>query len=183
VRDTFLKNFHYAAKEGARTQILDTESRFWQVFRYAEFGSPKGDNPKDFDELNQRFESIVAKAKATPGMNLFMIRSMKDQWGAYGKANPTTGKKGFAKSGRREEWGYEHLPGLMYMELMFRHLEEGDPLREKVEEEWGAGSAEYAITIGKCKHAAERQFTTIPRMTFPELGELLVDGSTQEDWS
>lgn len=165
LRNKFEKDFAYAIANGARTLVVDTESRFWQMYRYAEFGSPKGDNPRDFDEVNQRFEAFINKAKAAD-VNLLLMRSMKDKWGMNGKPNPKTGKKSFGKSGR-EVWGYEHLPGLVFMELTFVYDED-----EK----------EYKIKIGKCRHNVSMQFDTIPRCSFAELGTLLIEGSTEDQW-
>jgi hypothetical protein len=173
IRGKFEKDVAYALKNGARTLLVDTESRFWQVFRYAEFGSPKGDNPRDFDELNQRFESWINKVKASDA-NLFLVRSMKDKWGAFGPVNKKTGKKGFGKSGR-EVWGYEHLAGMMFMELAFEHIT--DPKHPAYDEAFP-----YQIRFGKCRHNADLQFTYTPRCSFGELGELLVEGSSREDW-
>lgn len=165
IRSQFEKDFDYALNNGARTLILDTESRFWQVYRYAEFGAPNADNPRNYDELNQRFEAFINKAKARD-VNLFLIRAMKDKWGAFGAPN-AQGKKGFGKGGR-EVWGYEHLAGLVMMELTFVHDREAE---------------EYKIRFGKCRHNKDLAFTEIPRCTFPELGTMLDYESDESDWA
>lgn len=176
VRNQFEKDFYYALKNGIRTIIHDTSSRIWQCFRYAEFGSPKGDNPRDFDALNARFEKMITEAKATPNVNLFLVQSLKDKWGMNGPVNKKTGKKGFGKSGT-EVWGYEHLPKMVSLELTFKYLQEDDPLREEVGTDDG-----YIISFGKCRYNKDLQFTHTPRCTFPQLGEMLIEGSSAEDW-
>lgn len=180
VRDRWEKDYYYAIRNGARTIVWDTESRIWQCHRYAEFGAPN-DNPKNYDKLNQRFEAMINEAKRTPGANLFLIRSMKDKWGAFGAKNKQTGQRGFGKGGR-EVWGYEHLPGMVFEELTFLHLDEGDELRETLEAEHGEGSCEYVIKFGKCRHNGKLAFTYTPRCSFPMLGELLVPESSSSDW-
>ena len=185
VRAKFEKDIFYALKNGARSCVVDNESRFWQVYRYAEFGSPNGDNPKDYDELNQRFESFIHKVKGTNDpVNLFLIRSMKDKWGSFGPVSKKTGKKGFGKSGR-EAWGYEHLPGMMGIELTFLQLSAKDETRTELEETWGEGTCEYVIRIGKNRYNnAENNlaFTYTPRCSFPELGLMLYPETERSDW-
>ena len=184
VRAKFKKDIFYAMKNGARSLFLDTESRMWQAFRYAEFGSPNAGNPKDYDELNQGFESFIHKVKSSNDpVNLYLARSMKDQWGNFGKVN-NQGVRGFGKGGR-ETWGYEHLPGMMGIELTFLQLSEKSEVRKELEEEWGEGTCEFVIRIGKNRYNnAENKlaFTYIPRCTFPELGVMLYPDSERSDW-
>jgi hypothetical protein len=181
IRGKFEKDIAYALNNGARSLVIDTESRFWQVFRYAEFGSPNAGNPRDYDELNQRFESFIHKVKASSDpVNLYLIRSMKDLWGAFGPAN-REGKKGFGKGGR-EAWGYEHLPGMMGMELSFLQLPKGNKLRAELEEEWGEGTCEYVIRFGKCRYNGSLAFTYTPRCEFPDVGVMLYPESDRSEW-
>lgn len=167
LRNNFLKLYKEALAQ-ARTVVIDTESRLWQLYRYAEFGAPGGDM-RDFDKLNQRYEDFINLAKSARGVNLFLIRSMKDAWNTKG-----TGK--LHKDGR-EVWGYEHLPGIVMSELFF-HL---DPEVE-VDEKNDDPNYRYAIDIGKCRHNLALQHTTVPRCSFPQLGRLMVPGSKNKDW-
>lgn len=156
IRQQFEKDIAYATNNGARSLVVDTESRFWQIFRYAEFGAPNADNPRNFDELNQRFEKWINKVKATD-LNLLLIRTTKDKWGVTAK--------GFGKTGR-EIWGYEHLPGMMFMELGFHHIT--DKKHPAFDEEYP-----YQIRFGKCRHNVDLQFTFTPRCSFDELADLV----------
>jgi len=166
VRDRWEKDLLYAVNNGIRTVIEDTESRIWQAYRYAEFGGPNGDNPKDYDKLNGRFERIVNTCKKTD-VNLLLVRTMKDKWGVFG------GK--FGKKGR-EAWGYEHLSGCVNEEFQFLHR------TEKETEEAGDGYGEYVIRVGKCRLAPTCQFTLMPRGSFVDVGMWLVPGSDEGDW-
>lgn len=169
VRNKWEKDYFYAVDNGIRSVTMDNESRIWQVYRYAEFGGPNGEQ-RDYDKLNLRFEELINKAKAND-INLFLIRAMKDRWGMFGKVK-ANGQKSFAKSGR-EVWGYEHLSGCVFTELEFLH----DPDDE---------DAPYKIKFGKCRHNEALAFTTQDlgkdRFTFPQLGTLMVEGSEEEDW-
>lgn len=171
IRNKWETDYRYAINNGIGTIIWDTESRIWQVYRYAEFGAPNADSIKDYDALNQRFEANINLAKEYD-INLFIVRSMKNKWGQFGAVSSKTGKKAMGVGGR-EVWGYEHLPGMMMMELMFIH----DP-----DDPEGTGSP-YQIRVEKCRHNVHMQFTTIARCSFPELGTLLLADSTEENWS
>jgi hypothetical protein len=167
LRNTFLRLYKEALKL-AGTIVIDTESRLWQLYRYAEFGAPGGDM-RDYDKLNQRYEDFINLAKSAPGVNLFLIRSMKDSWNTKG-----TGK--LHKDGR-EVWGYEHLPGIVMSELFFRL----DPEVE-VDESNEDPNYRYVIDVGKCRHNLRLQHTTVPRCSFPQFGRMLVEGSKVKDW-
>ena len=166
IRNKWEKDLFYAIDNGIRTVMGDTESRIWQVYRYAEFGGPNADNVRDYDKLNGRFERIVNRCKAAD-VNLFLVRSTKDKWGVF---NGKFGKKG------REVWGYDHLPGCMNEEFTFIHR------TDKEQEEAGDGLGEYVIRIGKCRINPALQFTLLPRCTFTEMGMELVPGSEEGDW-
>jgi hypothetical protein len=170
------EDFYYALANGARTIVWDTESRIWQVTRYAYFGAPNADNPRNYDAPNQRYEAMIQKAKETPGVNLILLRSMKDKWGNYGAVNKQTGQRGFGKGGR-EIWGYEHLPGMMQLELTILYRS------EKEQTDAGDGNGAYVFRFGKCRPNEEYQFTVQPRCSFPQLGALLIEDSTEDDWS
>lgn len=179
IRAKFEKDIFYAIKNGARTLLVDTESRIWQVYRYAEFGAPNADNPRNFDALNQRFESFIHKVKSSDDpVNLLLVRTMKDKWGNYGKNG------GFGKGGR-EVWGYEHLPGMMGVELTFMQLPPKSEIRKAVEEEYGEGTGEFVIRFGKNRYnnaVNKLAFTVTPRCSFSELGVLLYPDTSTEDW-
>lgn len=175
LRDEFIAKFKEALKL-ARTILIDTESRLWQIYRYSFFGSPNSGNIKDYDALNQKFEDFVNLAKGAAGVNLFLIRSMKNKWGQTGAVSNTTGKRSMAVSGR-EVWGYEHLPGIVMTEMFFRH----DPDVE-VDADNTDPNYRYVIDIGKCRHNLALQHTTVPRCSFPRLGQLMIPGSKTKDW-
>lgn len=84
-----------------------------------------------------------------------------------GPTNAKTGKKQFGKGGR-EVWGYDHLPGIVFMEMSFRYDKD---------------TKEYLIDIGKCRHNLAMQYTSQPRCTFPELGTLLIEDTKESDWA
>lgn len=166
IRARWEQDLVYAIENGIRLVIADTESRIWQVYRYADFGSPSAENVKDYDKLNGRFERIVNRCKAAD-VNLILVRSCKDRWGVF---NGKFGKKG------REVWGYEHLPTCVHEEFTFIRR------TEKEQDDAGDGLGEYVIRVGKCRINPDIQFTTLPRMSFGDMGLELVPGSEKADW-
>lgn len=168
LRESILADFNHALKY-ARTILWDKETDIREVFQYAEFGSPMGNNIKDYAKLNQRYFNLINHVKSVPGVSFGLIQSMKDEWvvGDSGKVNPNTGemKKSFNKSGRRIKAGYERLDELVMTELHFR--------RE---------NGEFFIDIGKCRQNSQLMDQSILAMSLGEFGQLLVPGSTAEDW-
>lgn len=175
VRNDFLSKFREAITAGARTIVVDTESRLWQIYRYAAFGGPNSGSIKDYDRLNQEFEDFINIAKGAT-VNLFLVRSMKNKWGQTGAVSQNTGKRSMAVSGR-EVWGYEHLPSVVMTELYFR-LDETVPVDDTNEDP----NYRYVIDFGKCRHNLAIQHTTVPRMDFGNLGRLMIPKSKAKDW-
>ena len=174
VRAQWEKDAYYAIKNGARTLVVDTESRFWQVYRYAEFGAPNADNQPDYDVLNQRFEKIINVCKKK-NINLIMLRSMKDDWGMHGKSKKTPGKASFGRGGRKV-WGYSHLVDAMEVELTLVHRTP----KQVAEDEEALG--EYVMRFGKCRFNVSLQFTTHTRGDFADVGTLMLPDTSREDW-
>lgn len=168
LREAILTDFNHALQH-ARTIIWDKESDIREVFQYAEFGSPMGNNIKDYAKLNQRYFNLINHVKSVPNVNFGLIQAMKDEWvvGDSGKVDQNTGqkKKSFNKSGRRIRSGYDRLDELVMLELHFR--------RE---------AGEFFIDIGKCRQNAQLMDQTIPAMAFSEFGQLLLPNTSAEDW-
>lgn len=163
-RDQLIANHFYALESGARTIVYDKESDVWQLFRYAEFGAPN-DNPKNYDELNQRYIALINAVKSYD-CSLGLIQSVKDEWGAFGEVNKSTGRRGLAKSGRRVAWGFDRLDELVFMDI--EHIRR---------------DGEFFLKIGKCRQNSNLQDQEVPATTFAEFGTLLIDGSTEDDWA
>jgi hypothetical protein len=167
VRDAIIADFNHGLEHG-RSIIWDKETDVRAVFQYAEFGSPIDGNIKDYDKLNQRYFHLINKAKSVPGVNVFFIQSMKNEWSMTdGGVDSNTGKRKtkMQQTGRRIKAGYDRLDELVMAELHCR--------RE---------NGEFFIDVGKCRQNATLQDQTFPGMTFSEFGTLLMPGTTEEDW-
>jgi hypothetical protein len=166
LKNEFKSKLRSAVAGGARTLVVDTGSRLWEIYRYAQFGAPNGQT-RDYVKLNQEFEDFINVVKDSTA-NLFILQSMKNHWNMKGENWHVDG---------REIWGYEHLPSAVMLEL-FIHLDKKvavDPNNEDP-------NYRYVMEVGKCRHNLRLQDTTIPRMEFPQLGRLLVPGTKSKDW-
>lgn len=166
LRDEFRSKLREVLAAGARSIIVDTESRLWEIYRYAEWGTATG-NLRDFAKLNQRYEDFINVVKSSEA-NLFLIQSMKDNWNMKGEAWRVEGRK---------VWGYEHLASAVMTEMHFR-LDDDVPVDESNEDP----NYRYVVDIGKCRHNLKLQHTTQPRMSFPQMGRLMIPGSKKADW-
>lgn len=165
LRDQIIADFEFGLAN-ARTIVWDKETDMWEVFRYAEFGGPS-DAPKDYAKLNQRYFHLINRVKSTPGVNMCLIQSMKDEWGSEATVDRNSGAKKMKpiQTGRRIRTGFSRLDEIVFFDMHHR--------REK---------GEFFFDIGKCRQNASLSDQSMPAMTFAEFGTLLVDGTEESDW-
>lgn len=167
IREEIKKDFLHGLKY-AKTLIWDKETDVRQVFQYAEFGSPTDGNPKDYDKLNMQYFHLINKAKTTPGVNVGFIQSMRNEWVMKDAGvNLATGKKktSMNQTGRRIKAGYDRLDELVFAELHFERRE-----------------GEFFIQVGKCRQQPTMQDQEFAGMPFSDFGQLLMPGTSEEDW-
>ncbi len=111
LRNQYIADLKLAC-EHARTVVIDRETDVWTLFRYAEFGSPKADVPRDFDKVNQLMRKYLQLPKKLT-INFVAIQSLKDEWGGATK-----------KTGGKVRAGFQETNGLMHAEL-FHEREKG----------------------------------------------------------
>lgn len=162
IRDKFIEDYKHSLTV-ARTVVIDRETDMWEVYRYAEFGSPN-DSPKDYDALNKRYRWLVNAAKATD-VNLGMLQGMKDIWSS--KMNPNTGKVGLGGRTHRERAGMRELESLVHVNI------------EHAREE-----GQFLIRVGKSRGPGSNvvQDETFSNLTFAEFGQMLFPDSSENDW-
>lgn len=166
LKNLFKEKLKAAIRAGARTIVVDTGSRLWEIYRYAQFGAPNGQT-RDYAKVNQEFEAFINIVKDSTA-NLFILQSMKNHWNMKGDNWHVDG---------REIWGYEHLPSAVMVEL-FIHLDKKVPVDPTNEDP----NYRYVMEVGKCRQNLRLQDTTIPRMEFAQLGRMLVPGTKSKDW-
>jgi hypothetical protein len=173
LRDEFEEDLAWALENGVRTIVWDKETDIWEMYRYAEFGGPS-DAPKDYPALNQRYMAAINSVKGH-NVNMILIQGMKEQWitKKRTRANGTvTDSPG--PSGVRVPSGFGRLDELVFAEIMCH--------REGTEFYFDF-YANFDPEFGKCRQNKDMCGERISARTFTELGELLIDGSTEEDWS
>lgn len=84
--ERFLKNQEVALRK-FRTVIFDKEDLVWELMRYARLGSMT-DRPSNYYELNLEYRGLFHDA-AKAGVNLGVIRGMKEKWGLNKSGNLT----------------------------------------------------------------------------------------------
>lgn len=165
LRDEFLADFEYAVQNvGNGTVVLDKETQFWELFRYAEFGAPN-DAPRNYPALNQRFSRVINIVKATDA-NAGFIQAMSDEWVTVKKREG--GTKG-QFSGNRQRDGFKKLAELVHLDL-FHRRDEGD-MWVDVKKSRGPGAMDVQ---DQSYLASETPFADLAVLIFPE--------TSQEDW-
>lgn len=153
----------YATALGiARTVLWDKEDYVWEMLRYAKLEAVSG-APATYYELNSKYRSWLADA-AHSGVNLGLIRGMREIWGQRPKANG--GLQPFA-TGKYEARGMKEVPELVQVYLDHR---------------WDNEQRQFVVTIGpdidgfqKCRvgNAVELLGTEHPGLDFETLAMML----------
>lgn len=163
LRDQLTADFENAVQH-AKTVVWDKENDVWELFRYAEFGSPN-DSPRNYPALNQRYRRLINMAKASD-INFGLVAGMKDEW--VKQINKKTGAQGAVGSGNRIRAGFGELDGLVHMVLHHR----------------GIGPDDWSIEVGKVRGpgAVEIAGQTLPNLSFPDFAQLVFPSSSPSDW-
>lgn len=157
LRDEIIADF-YQACSIARSVILDKESGFWELFRYAEFGAPKADMPRDFDKVNQLYKKFIMRPKALT-INFGMIQSMKDEWASATK-----------KSGGLRAWGFGDCARIAHTILEHERSETPGEFITTVRGTRGPGM----------KSVTDQAYTNLD---VPTLGQMLFPDTDESDWA
>jgi len=178
LRQNFEADLAYAvaqiAKHGQGTIGIDKETDLWLLYRYAEFGGTS-DAPKNYEELNRRYISMVNSVKACRQTNLIMVQGMKDEWGTVVEVVNGQKKKKPYQTGRRIPSGFDRIDEIVFAEIM-THRENGS-------EFYFDFKAGFDPEFGKCRQNTQLSGQRFAAMTLPELGTLLIEGSEESDWA
>lgn len=155
LRDQFKEDYFFAC-QNARTVVVDKETELWNLVRYAEFGSPKGDVPRDFDKANQYMRMLLNYPKKFT-INAGFIEDTKEEWAAATR-----------KSGEVKRAGFREIEGLVNIDLWHTRL----------------GKGQFNVHVGKAKGpgANDVQEQDYANLDFATLGMLLFPDTDTEDW-
>jgi hypothetical protein len=156
LRDEIIADFFHACTI-ARTVVLDKESHMWDLFRYAEFGSPKGDVPRDFDKVNCLYKKFIMRPKSC-AINFGMVQLMKEEWGSATK-----------KTGGLKAWGFGECSRIAH--TILEHERSGDP-------------GHFNTVVRGTRGPGMRQVTDqlYQDLDVPTLGQLLFPDTDEPDW-
>jgi len=151
----------------ARTAVIDKEDILWETLRYAhdEVDSP---TPKNFYELNMQYRGLIVQAEAA-GMNLGLIRGLKDTWGVTGVSRQT-GAPQMGFTGVMKPRGQKEVTELVQVNLEHRWDDEDRAFKVKILEKCRLGNA--VDLMGK--EFADLDFLTLAMLLYPD--------SSPEDW-
>jgi hypothetical protein len=154
LRNEFIADFLVAC-EHARTVVWDKETDVWNLFRYAEFGKPKGDQARDFDKANQLMRKYINHPKKLT-INFGLIQDVKDEWVSQNK-----------KSGAVQRAGFREVAGLVHVDLWHDRRE-----------------GKFFTLVGKARGAgaADVQDKEFENLTVTTLGMALFPETDVEDW-
>lgn len=148
----FLEDYDVAVAN-ARTVGWDKEDYVWELLRYASFGE-FGDRPANYYELNMQYRNLFQKA-ADAGVNLGVIRGMKESWGQNAKGSPVS-------TGKFEPRGMKEVPELVQVNLGHRWDDDTNTFNVQVLEKCRLN----ADLIGQDLGAAD--FVTVATQLYPE---------------
>jgi hypothetical protein len=154
LRDQFINDFELACKY-ARTVVWDKETDVWNLFRYAQFGSPKAEVARDFDKVNQLMRKTINHPKSLT-INFGLIQDVKDEWASQSK-----------KTGTVKRAGFREVEGLIHVDLWHERRE-----------------GKFFTLVGKArgKGSADVQDKEFENYTFTQLGIALFPDTDVEDW-
>lgn len=156
--ERFHEDYQIALKH-ARSIIWDKEDHIWEMVRYArneDFSAA----PATYYELNLEYRGFFSDA-ADAGVNLGVIRGMKEVWGSRPK--PNGGMQPYA-TGKFEARGQKEVPELVQVYLDHRWDDEQRAFMTKIHEKCRIGNATEMIGT---EHA-NLDFLTLAMLLYPE---------------
>jgi hypothetical protein len=128
------------------------ETEFWELCRFAEFGK-ESDLQREYGPLNGMYRGLIQDAYDA-GVNLQLIQKVKDEW-VGGKSTGGMVPQGFRQAGNIVQVSLEHT--------------------------WGDEDG-FQVKIVKCRQNTAIWGMSQENLTFPQLGVLVYDDTTEEDW-
>ena len=158
--DLFLEDYRLALKH-ARTIGWDKEDHVYEMLRYARLESYT-DRPSSYYELNLEYRGWFADA-AEAGVNLGVLRGMKEKWGTGAKGQPVG-------LGVLEPRGQREVNELVQVVLDHRFDDETREFKARIHEKCRVGPATELIG----EEFGSLDFATLASILYPE--------SSEEDW-
>lgn len=148
------------ALANARTIIWDKEDHVWEMLRYARLGGVS-DRPSSYYELNLEYRGWFHDAEVA-GVNMGVIRGMKEVWGTNSKGSPVG-------TGKFEPRGQKEVPELVQVVLWHRWDDEQKEFITRVHDKCRLGP--------NAKDLIGQEFGGLD---FDTLSELIFQGEEEE---
>ena len=146
----------------ARTIVIDKEDKLWETIRYAndEVFSP---TPKNFYEMNQDYAALIAQAEGA-GVNLGLIRGMKEKWGQTGISR-STGRPSMGFTGELVPRGQKEVTELVQINLEHRWDDDEREFKVRIMEKCRLGNAVELLG----KEFGMMDFETLALTLYPDV--------------
>jgi hypothetical protein len=128
------------------------ESELWELCRFAEFGK-ESDLQREYGPLNGMYRGLIQDA-FDAGVNLQLIQKVKDQW------------KNGKPTGEMEPLGFKQAGNIAQVSLEHTWTEEDG----------------FQTRIKNCRQNTAIWGMTVENLTFPALGVLVYDDTSEDDW-
>lgn len=128
------------------------ETELWELCRFAEFGK-ESDLQREYGPLNGMYRGLIQDAYDA-GVNLQLIQKVKEQW----KNGKTTGEM--------EPMGFKQAGNIVQVSL---------------EHSWSDEEG-FQVKIKNCRQNTAIWGYSAENLTFPQLGVLVYDDTSEEDW-
>jgi hypothetical protein len=158
------RDYNEAMDSGARTVVIDTATKLWEVLRMARFGKLAQIMPHMYAPTNAEFDEFIKDAYEHPGVNLVLIQQLKEEWknSADGKGN---------KTGGYEVAGFKGTAYAVQVNAVTWKDEDERKVPDK-----------FHLTITNCRHNPTLDGIDLSgeECNFPTLAALVLDGDPSE---
>lgn len=155
VRDQWIEDYQHGLTIARSIQI--DESEFWELCRFAEFGR-ESDLQREYGPLNGMYRGLIQDA-FDANVNLQLIQKVKTKW-IKGNSTDEMEPMGFKQTGN-------------IVQLSLEHLWE-DPKK---------GGRGFVTKIINCRQNTSVWGEEFVNLTFPELGMLIYEDTSEDDWT
>ena len=154
VRDQWMEDYQHGLTIAKSIQI--DESELWELCRFAEFGR-ESDLGREYGPLNGMYRGLIQDA-FDAGVNLQLVQKVKTKWV---KGESTT---------EMEPLGFKQAGNIVQVSLEHRYDPDADE------------SERFKVKIVNARQNTSVWGFEFANLDFPQLGMLIYEDSTEEDW-
>lgn len=174
-----VKDYYWALKH-VRTVVLDTATEVWELLRLARFGKLTQVMPHHYGPVNAEYRKLI-RAAYDHDANLVLLHKLKPEY----ETKVVNNKEVSNRTGRYVRAGMGDTGFLVQLNAL-AYRGDTDPLytNDSVKLSLSPGG-DFNLFIRDCRQNGTIGGTTIPQplLTFPQVAQMVLEDSTEEDWS